>query len=160
MKLNEAKQILNKSGYLLKEDKQTIISFKVVSATVDVYEDDYNEGEGKHYTSYTLDIAGEEFDNLDDLQKQLNDNLYSYDNPVVFGGEYKDGYLKLVGGLTVDENCLPADEDEIEDWKNGVKDLYSSIIEVKIRCCELTKMPSSTVKDMVEKSKYKIDLES
>lgn len=163
MNLNEAKQILNKSGYLLKESETPKLSFKVLRATVDVYEDDYKEGKGEHYTTgYSLDIVDQEFDNIFDLLKKLNEDLYSIDNPIVFSGESKNGILDLQGALTVDENCVPADDFEIEQWKKGEKQLYSSLIEVKIRCCELTPIREDAIKHIIDNSnnsntKYKIE---
>lgn len=162
MNLSEAKQILNKSGYLLKESETPKLSFKVISATVNVNEDDYEYGEGAHYTEYSLDIVDQEFDNLFDLLEKLNKDLYSIDKPIVFGGESKNGILDLQGALTVNENCVPADDVEIEQWKKGEKQLYSSLVVVKIRCCELTPIREDVIKHIVNNSnnsntKYKIE---
>ena len=162
MTINEAKHILNKNGYLLNESATPKLSFKVLSATVNVNEDDYKEGEGKYYTEYSLDIVDQEFDNLVDLLEKLNEDLYSTDKPIVFGGESKNGILDLQGALIVNENCIPADDFEIEQWKKGEKQLYSSLVEVKIRCCELSPIKGNVIKSLVTNSnnsntKYKIE---
>ena len=162
MNLNEAAQILNKSGYLLKESEIPEISYRVLSATVDVYEDDYKEGKGKHYTKYSLDIVNQEFKYVYEFLIKLNEELYSTDNPIVFSGETKDGILDIQGTLIVDENRVPADDFEIEQWKKGEKKLYYSLIKVKIRCCELTPIRGDRIENLVHNAnvlyrEYKIE---
>ena len=103
-----------------------IIMIKV-KMIVDVYEDDYNEGEIRHANYWE---ENHEF-NHDDLDLAISDAMdksyYSYNKKYL---DNDDGVLRY--SVMVDEDNCEASQSEIEEWKLGNKTLYSANIEFKL----------------------------
>ena len=115
--------------------------FTIVGGFVDVYEDDYEKGEGKHYKTYSLkDISmqGKSYKSISELLSDIAENgIYEdiYANPDNWlASEYQDGVLRIETNVTTDENDFPASDSEIESWKQGEKTLYNAQWAIKIRC--------------------------
>ncbi len=105
-----------KGGQLPKEGKLVLQSY-----TVDIYEDDYNEGEGK-MVNYWDERLNKEFDNGKDLLDYIkNSVVYSEDAHFHIDEE---GYL--YGNLLVDSESVGASKTQIERWKKGDEKLFSA----------------------------------
>ena len=89
-------------------------------AVVDVYEDDYNEGEGDYVNGWDFDIRGA-YDTIQQLVNKLAEYGFS-ENP--------DDYVFLDGTIQSDafqdaDGMEPSDAD-IEAWKRGEIQLYNA----------------------------------
>lgn len=88
---------------------------------VTVYEDDYNEGQGKQINSNNVKV-NKSFNNGKDLLKYIMDHIiYSTVDNNDFSA-FEDG--RIVVSTLVDENNTPASTGQIERWKKGELMLY------------------------------------
>ena len=110
---------------------------KLLRYSVNVYVDDYEEGEGKQVHDWTHDIYGESVaTNESELISLLNDHLES----IVVGGElphhdrnafgfeedyiYTDVLADYREGQAMGLYSYPTEQDK-EEWKKGEKELYN-----------------------------------
>ena len=106
------------------------MKIKVKYATVEVYQDSYNEGELGWCNSWELyGIAGREFDNIEDLIKAINQADFIF-------SDNKENYIYIDGRIDTDafvnnENFEPT-AGEIEAWKKGEIMLYNARLMVGI----------------------------
>lgn len=94
-----------------------------VKVYVDVYEDDYEQGEGKNVNSYTVDWLKDPNVLAKDLVKYLSNNLYISDNPndYIIGD---DGVIHT--DQLQDSEGSGASKGQIERWKEGKEKLYNA----------------------------------
>ena len=110
-----------------------------VKVFVDVYEDDYKEGEGEFVNSYKVDWLKEDIVKAKDLVKYLADNLYLSENPndyVVFD----DGRIDT--DQLQDEDGSEASKSQIERWKDGKMKLYNAHFIIKVEAVSNSRTPS------------------
>jgi hypothetical protein len=90
----------------------------------DVFEDDYNEGEGEQVNSFSEKV-NKSFASGEELLKYISKNvLYKDVKKEYYSIMDDDG--RIVTSILVDENNSAASENEIEKWKKGDKKLYSA----------------------------------
>ena len=88
----------------------------------DVYEDNYEQGEGDHVNSFDGKVH-KTFEFVDDLIRYISTNiLYKDVSKEEF--DIQDGVMST--SLLVDEANVPATDSEIELWKEGEIKLYSA----------------------------------
>ena len=89
----------------------------------DIYEDDYEQGEGAHANTIE-DKVNKEFDSVDALIAYINKEITFGDTKKEHFDVMEDG--RLVTSLLVDNDNSPASKREIEVWKKGDLKLYSA----------------------------------
>lgn len=89
----------------------------------DVYEDDYNEGEGKNVNSFDEKV-NKSFSNGEELLKYISDFVLYHPLKKEDYSIMDDG--RIVTSVLVDEDNSSASAREVEEWKNGNKKLYSA----------------------------------
>lgn len=102
------------------ETPDEVLEIKVY---VDVYEDDYEYGEGKFVNSYTVDYLKTTKVEAKDLLKYLSHYLYLSDNPNDYVID-EDGRIHTT--QLQDDDGNEASESQIERWKQGKEKLYSA----------------------------------
>lgn len=112
--------------------------YRIKSLSTDVYEDDWEDGEGEHVNSWSgSDVLGrkmyKEFSSLGDILKMLNDEyLYIWKdadnikNWAIFDDPDLKDEIRFDCDTTVDVDNSPADESDIESWKKGKKKLFNA----------------------------------
>jgi hypothetical protein len=101
---------------------------RIDSIYVDVYEDSYEEGEGRNVNSYSRNELVGKILNPKDLIKFLNDELYTSDDPSDYS--IMDG--AIFTSQLVDVDGSKASQSEIERWKKGDFELFSENIRIAI----------------------------
>lgn len=91
---------------------------------VEVYEDDYEEGELDHVNSWD-DKISKQFDTKEKLIAYI-DNNYLHNDSTEKDFEFNPDNDSLSITLSVDEGGYPADESDIKRWEQGMKKLYSA----------------------------------
>jgi hypothetical protein len=89
----------------------------------DVYEDDYNEGEGKNVNSFNEKV-NKSFSSGEELLKYISDFVLYHPLKKEDYSIMDDG--RIVTSVLVDEDNSSASAREVEEWKNGNKKLYSA----------------------------------
>jgi hypothetical protein len=97
----------------------------LIKTYFDVYEDDYNEGEGKHMTSWSWESEHDAIESA--LQQHFEQAGLSYDAEYLYEDEDIRHY-----SWTVDEDCCEATEKQIEQWMQNKMKLYSLNASIKI----------------------------
>lgn len=97
----------------------------LIKTYFDVYEDDYNEGEGKHVNSWDYESKHDAIESA--LQQHFDKLDLSYDAEHLY---VEDGIRSY--SWTVDQRNDEATKDQIEYWKEGKKQLYSLHANIKI----------------------------
>lgn len=90
----------------------------------DVYEDDYNEGEGNQVNSFSEKV-NKSFASGEELLKYISNNVLYHDVKKEYYSIMEDDG-RIVTSVLVNEDNLAASENEIEKWKKGDKKLYSA----------------------------------
>ena len=117
--------------------------------TVDVHEDDYEEGEGAYVQSYDLDLEGLEriYESIQALIKDIwgqsafSDSIRDYAFTDANGGEiFSDVTLN-------DDNDVPSSE-EIEAWKRGKLKLYNHHLSCGIELITTRPMTNEDAEEM------------
>jgi hypothetical protein len=90
----------------------------LIKTYFDVYEDDYNEGEGKHMTSWSWESEHDAIESA--LQQHFEQVGLSYDAQYLYDEDNIRSY-----SWTVDEDCCELTEKGIEHYRQGKKQLYS-----------------------------------
>jgi len=101
---------------------------RVDSVSIDVYEDSYEEGEGKNVNSYSRNELEGKILNPNQLVKFLHDELYTSDEPT----NYSILDNAIFTSQLVDEDGSKASESEIDQWKKGNLNLYSENIRIGV----------------------------
>jgi hypothetical protein len=102
-----------------------------ISSTHNIYEDDYNEGEGKEVNYYTLKAIVIAENAKEAIKKYFENTLYysfSFEYAII---DEEDTNILFYSNL-VDENNSEASEAEKEAWKKGNKKLYSDNARIEI----------------------------
>jgi hypothetical protein len=97
----------------------------LIKTYFDVYEDDYNEGEGKHVNQWAWESKHDAIESA--LQQHFEQVGLSYDVNHMYEEDGMRNY-----SWTVDEDCCEATEKEIEQWKQDKMKLYSLNANIKI----------------------------
>lgn len=97
----------------------------IIKTYFDVYEDDYNNGEGKHVNSWDYQSEHDAIESA--LQQHFGKLGLSYDANLSLEDDGNRWY-----SWTVDEDCCEATDEEIEQWKRGEIKLYSQHASIKI----------------------------
>ena len=97
----------------------------LIKTYFDVYEDDYNEGEGKYVSQWDWESEHDAIESA--MQQHFEQHGLSYDANYLFHEDDIRSY-----SWTVDEECSEATEKQIEQWKQGRKKLYSMHASIKI----------------------------
>lgn len=99
----------------------------------DIYEDDFNEGEGKHVN--TFDLKGNiKAENPIEAVKTYIQEVAGYDVSDDATIDVHDERPNVAfWGATVDNDNVQASESEIERWKEGKMKLYSDHMEITVQ---------------------------
>jgi hypothetical protein len=97
----------------------------LIKTYFDVYEDDYNEGEGKHVNQWAWESKHDAIESA--LQQHFEQVGLSYDVNYIYEDD-GDRYYSW----TVDEDCCELTEKGIEHYRQGKKQLYSMHANIKI----------------------------
>lgn len=97
----------------------------LIKTYFDVYEDDYNEGEGLAVNWWQHESEHNAIESA--LQQHFEQLGLSYDANFLLEDDGNRSY-----SWTVDEECSEATEKQIEQWKQGRKQLYSMHASIKI----------------------------
>jgi hypothetical protein len=89
----------------------------------DVYEDDYNEGEGSHVNSFGEKV-NKSFSSGQQLLEYISENILYHTVKKENCNIMDDG--RIVTSVLVDVDNSSASNSEIEEWKKGNKKLYSA----------------------------------
>jgi len=91
---------------------------------VDVYEDDYEQGEGKNVNSYEVNWLKDPQVKASDLVKYLSEELYLSENPNDYAID-DDGNIHT-DQLQDDDGIHVNDKATLERWKKGEEKLYNA----------------------------------
>jgi hypothetical protein len=97
----------------------------LIKTYFDVYEDDYNGGEGKHVNQWAWESKHDAIESA--LQQHFEQLGLSYDAQYLYDEDHIRSY-----SWTVDEDCCEATEKQIEQWRQGKMQLYSMHASIKI----------------------------
>ena len=86
---------------------------------VDVYEDDYESGQGAHVNTLDFDVRGR-YDSFEQLVSAIDKQIYF--NLTASDYEFYDGAIH--SSQSVDVNNYVADKNDFELFRNGELDLY------------------------------------
>lgn len=127
-----------------------VFTFK--SCEVEVYEDDYEGGEGAFVNAWDLkEYDGLRFNSLQEVITFIaNKGIYSKDytkpeNWSAFEYNDKDGVLRLDTDVLVDRENYPADDSDIERWKKGEVKLYNAHYNVYVLCEYTAVVPKDAI---------------
>ena len=134
---------MNKRKY---DEGGGVYDYKITlkSWDADVYEDDYNEGEGKQVNSFG-ERVNKSFSTAEDFFKYINNSVLYTDMDKEYYDIMDDG--RIVTSLLVDVDNSPASKSEIEEWKNGNLKLYSASYDFYVT---LTKEKEPTADELSE----------
>jgi len=97
----------------------------LIKTYFDVYEDDYNEGEGKFVTSWSHESEHDAIESA--LQQHFGQLGLSYDAKHLYEEEGMRHY-----SWAVDEDCCEVTGKEIEQWMHDKMKLYSLNANIRI----------------------------
>lgn len=112
--------------------------YRIKSLSTDVYEDDWEDGEGEHVNYWSgSDVLGrkmyKEFSSLGDILRMLNDEyLYIWKdadnikNWAIFDDPDLKDEIRFDCDTMVDVDNNVADESDLKAWKNGRKKLFNA----------------------------------
>lgn len=121
-------------------------------ASVEVYEDTYEDGEGQYVNSWDIsEIVGDTYDDVDALITAINkaSGVFSTDKSDYY---YIDGRIDTAAEVNVD-NYEPT-EDEYALWKRGELMLYAAHLSVGV-----TMVPTGFEHEMTEEEAEAFGLE-
>lgn len=92
--------------------------------SIEVYEDNYNEGEVDLVNGWTFDVQGE-YDSAEELIERIQNatGMFYDNNPEDF---FIDDFGRLLTNEFVDFDNAKASQYEIERWKRGEIKLYNA----------------------------------
>ena len=97
----------------------------LIKTNFDVYEDNYNEGEGKFVTAWSHQSEHKAIESA--LQQHFEQVGLSYDVNYIYEDDGMRHYF-----WTVDDDCIEATEKQIEQWKRGEIKLYSQNANINV----------------------------
>lgn len=112
--------------------------YRIKHLSTDVYEDDWEDGEGEHVNSWSgREVLGQtmsaDYDSIGDILRMLNDKyLYLWKdadnikNWAIFVDDSLEDEIRLDCDTLVDVENSPADDTDIENWKQGKTKLYNA----------------------------------
>ena len=120
----------------------------LIQSSHDVYEDTFEEGEGKCVNSYFMDgrVKAKNMEAAVNKYYELN-LFYDYRKDNIADSEEND--FSLYDSILVDSENMQASEYEIEEWKVGKKKLYRNDITIKV--FELIQLTTDKFFDKVQK---------
>ena len=93
-------------------------------AYVEVYEDDWEQGEGKYVNGWDFDISGE-YNSIDAIISQISSTVYAFsDNKAEY--YFMDGSLRT--SATVNNDNEPPTEAEKKRWMQGQEMMYTAYL--------------------------------
>lgn len=153
-----------KNSESLKNEANGDVIYTLRSANCDVYEDSYEEGEGRHVNAFDMDstVVGKQFSNISDMiaflgDKVIYDDAYTKgDNWLAF--EYEDGELRLDTDVMVDadNNSIGMDYN-LDAWKAGKETLYNAHWMVFVSVAYKSDVPSEIVASAVKEAGLECD---
>lgn len=153
-----------KNNESLKNEANGDVIYTLRSANCDVYEDSYEEGEGRHVNAFDMDstVVGKQFSNISDMiaflgNKVIYDDAYTKgDNWLAF--EYEDGELRLDTDVMVDadNNSIGMDYN-LDAWKAGKETLYNAHWMVFVSVAYKSDVPSEIVASAVKEAGLECD---
>lgn len=99
-------------------------------AYVEVYEDDYEEGEGDYANAWDFDVRGE-YDSAEELVKAIAKNSFIFSDKVK---DYSFIDSTIQTSAFVNNDNEEPSKAEIEAWKNGELKLYNAYLSVLVSC--------------------------
>lgn len=119
--------------------------------SADVYEDDYEEGEGKYVNGWNHNEAKGTIVKASELVKWLHDNYYLPEDKSAYA--LSDG--KIFTSMLVDENNDEASESEKDAWKKGKMKLYRANYSIGVKYVSTTDLDDETLSEMTGIGFYK-----
>lgn len=117
----------------------------VLWCNAEVYEDNYDEGEGDYVNQWDMhDIKGV-YDSVEDLIKEFA--KWGFSTKLENYGFFDGNGGEIVSDFLCDDEGMEADKRQIEDWKNGFITLYNARLSCGV---ELIKSVPMTDKDAKE----------
>lgn len=102
-------------------DNKIIVQSKAV---VEVYEDDWEQGEGKYVNGWEFDISGE-YNSIDAVISQISNTVFAFsDNKADY--YFMDGALRT--SATVNNDNETPSEAEMERWMQGQEMMYTAYL--------------------------------
>lgn len=98
---------------------------------VDVYEDDYEEGEGAHVNSWSEKTDKRFYKNVKELIADIG-MYFAFDIPTLYYD--RDGQQFIFDAL-VDKDNIALTDSECEEWKQGKMKAYALRIEIPVTVC-------------------------
>jgi len=102
-------------------------------AYVEVYEDDYEEGEGKMTQSYDLPLNKGVFDTVEELRKEVAKYFLNEIKLV-----YSDDCGEFRTALSINEAGDTPTDEEVKAWRNGECKLLNMYISVPVYVVEFS----------------------
>ena len=125
----------------------------VITANVDVFENNYNDGEMGHVNWYSTDKM---YDDEWSVTKAVEDFM---ENELYFSFMWEDAYIDdedkglIHYNVMVDGDNSEASQGEIDSWKEGTIKLYSSSIQLAVRMYDQLDIDLNQDRKEVVKSK-------
>lgn len=118
--------------------KQIIVNSK---GYVDVYEDDYEKGEGAHVNTYEVDVRGT-YGSIQELVSAISSYGFS-ENTDDYG--YIDG--RIFSDAMVDVDNDEPSEQQIEAWKRGQETLYAARVDIPVSVGDIHEMTEAEAEE-------------
>lgn len=104
-------------------------TFRVKYAEVEVYEDNYENGEGEYVNGWNLSIKGKTFKSLSEIVDAVSNEEYIFSDDKK-NWIYMDG--RLLTDALVDVNNEEPDEADIQMWRNGDLELFVARLDIAV----------------------------
>jgi hypothetical protein len=128
------------------------VFLRVGEASVDVYEDSYEKGEGNFVNSYNLSsVEKQTFESAKDLMEAINDFMGIDAKPADYSvtkGEGQGQAFWLRTDVQQDADSTAPSQGQIEEWKRGELMLYNASVSVSVEAYEVSPMSDSDVEDL------------
>lgn len=129
--MKESNRRLGTKRRSLKENTSGISQILVENGIITMDVDDYEEGLVEFVIDWNIDVRGK-YRTIQDFIKAVDREQPLGDNTSADSWTY-DSYNKtLVTDVLTDRDGIPANNDDIEEWKNGEIDLYNCHIEIPV----------------------------
>lgn len=103
----------------------------LIKSDTEVFEDNFNDGEGKFAKSYDMEGKIEAETPRDAVLKFIAGKLFFTDGTLDADGDIEEGTQKVYRTKVDDDNSEPS-ETQIEAWKCGKIDLYNSYTRFRV----------------------------
>jgi hypothetical protein len=98
---------------------------------VDVYEEDYEEGQGSEVNYWSLQTNKRYYKSVKELIADIG-MYFAFDIPTLY---YDRDTQQFVFDALVDEDNIGLTDSECEEWKRGEKKAYNLRIEIPVTVC-------------------------